>query len=102
EGIQFDGRIGAFAYLLFILLYAPCVAATAAIYKETSGGWALFVVCWTTFVAYSTATLFYQSMTFIKHPTSAGVWTAVVLFSAVAVVYLLRIFGARRHSGAVL
>ncbi|MGZ8137493.1 MAG: Fe(2+) transporter permease subunit FeoB, partial [Methylococcaceae bacterium] len=28
---SFDGKAGAFAYLLFILLYAPCVAATAAI-----------------------------------------------------------------------
>ena len=27
---RFDGNSGAFAYLLFILLYAPCVAATAA------------------------------------------------------------------------
>ncbi|MGR8929401.1 MAG: Fe(2+) transporter permease subunit FeoB [Gammaproteobacteria bacterium] len=99
---QFDGQIGAFAYLLFILLYAPCVAATAAIYKETSGGWALFVVSWTTFVAYTTATLFYQSMTFSKHPSSAGIWTAIILLLAVTVVSVLRIFGAKRHPRVVL
>jgi len=100
---QFDGQIGAFAYLLFILLYAPCVAATAAIYKETSRNWALFVVCWTTFVAYTTATLFYQMMTFAKHPTSAGIWAAILLLLAVAVVSLLRIVGAKRHhTGVVL
>ena len=26
----FDGKIGAFAYLLFVLIYMPCVAAVAA------------------------------------------------------------------------
>ncbi|MDD1610927.1 MAG: Fe(2+) transporter permease subunit FeoB, partial [Methylococcaceae bacterium] len=45
---SFDGKAGAFAYLLFILLYAPCVAATAAIYRETNRNWTLFVVFWTT------------------------------------------------------
>lgn len=99
---QFDGQIGAFAYLLFILLYAPCVAATAAIYKETSGGWALFVVCWTTFVAYSTATLFYQGMTFAEHPASAGAWTAALLVLIAIVISVLRIYGARRHTGVIL
>ena len=32
---RFDGQIGAFAYLLAVLLYMPCVAATAAIWRET-------------------------------------------------------------------
>ncbi|MCD6293759.1 MAG: Fe(2+) transporter permease subunit FeoB, partial [Deltaproteobacteria bacterium] len=35
----FDGKIGAFAYLLFILLYFPCVAAIAAVYRETNLLW---------------------------------------------------------------
>ena len=65
---SFDGQVGAFAYLLFILLYAPCVAATAAIYRETSFNWTVFVVCWTTGIAYMTATIFYQVMSFQQHP----------------------------------
>lgn len=71
---SFDGRAGAFAYLLFILLYAPCVAATAAIYKETSAGWAVFVVCWTTGIAFMTATIFYQIMSYSQHPQYSLVW----------------------------
>ena len=39
----FDGKIGAFAYLLFILLYFPCVAAIAAVYRETNIKWTAFV-----------------------------------------------------------
>lgn len=95
---QFDGKVGAFAYLLFILLYAPCVAATAAIYKETSAGWALFVGCWTTFVAYMTATLFYQGMTFNQHPAATSLW--FVFFTLIFVVILigLRLYGSRQHT----
>lgn len=98
---HFDGQVGAFAYLLFILLYAPCVAATAAIYKETSGGWALFVVCWTTFLAYIAATLFYQVMTYAQHPTSSFIWlTGLSLFFAL-ILALLRFFGLRQAAGVL-
>ncbi|TPQ24344.1 Fe(2+) transporter permease subunit FeoB [Methylomonas koyamae] len=96
---HFDGRVGAFAYLLFILLYAPCVAATAAIYKETSGGWALFVVCWTTFVAYLTATLFYQGMTFSQHPQTAIGWIFGLTLLFAGVLLVLRFYGARQFRG---
>lgn len=71
---SFDGKVGAFAYLLFILLYAPCVAATAAIYRETNIGWTMFVVFWTTGIAYMTATIFYQAMTYSQHPYYSLVW----------------------------
>ena len=71
---SFDGKAGAFAYLLFILLYAPCVAATAAIYRETNRNWTLFVVFWTTGIAYMTATIFYQTMRYNEHPAYSLVW----------------------------
>lgn len=71
---SFDGQAGAFAYLLFILLYAPCVAATAAIYRETNRGWTLFVMLWTTGLAYMAATIFYQAMTLAQHPTDSLAW----------------------------
>ena len=78
---SFDGKAGAFAYLLFILLYAPCVAATAAIYRETNTGWTLFVVFWTTGIAYMTATIFYQAMTYSQHPQYSLVWISGLLIA---------------------
>ncbi|MGR9012646.1 MAG: Fe(2+) transporter permease subunit FeoB [Gammaproteobacteria bacterium] len=82
---SFDGKAGAFAYLLFILLYAPCVAATAAIYRETNLNWTVFVVLWTTGIAYMTATIFYQSMTYSLHPDYSLVWISglIIAFSVV-------------------
>ncbi len=82
---SFDGKAGAFAYLLFILLYAPCIAATAAIYRETNMNWTLFVLFWTTGIAYMTATIFYQAMTYSRHPDYSLVWISglIIAFSAV-------------------
>jgi ferrous iron transport protein B len=85
---SFDGQVGAFAYLLFILLYAPCVAATAAIFRETNAGWTVFVVLWTTGIAYMTATVFYQSMTFSQHPSYSLAW-----ISGLISVFAMVIFG---------
>jgi ferrous iron transport protein B len=97
---HFDGQVGAFAYLLFILLYAPCVAATAAIYKETSGGWALFVAGWTTFLAYLTATVFYQTMTYSQHPDSSLAWNGGLIGAFALILLALRFYGSRQNLGA--
>ncbi|MDZ7664102.1 MAG: nucleoside recognition domain-containing protein [Desulfotignum sp.] len=42
----FDGKVGAFAYLLLVLLYIPCAAAISTIYRETSLGWTAFACSW--------------------------------------------------------
>ncbi|MDM8565737.1 Fe(2+) transporter permease subunit FeoB [Candidatus Halobeggiatoa sp. HSG11] len=86
---RFDGQAGAFAYLLFILLYFPCAAATAAIYRETSMGWAIFAAAWTTGMAYMLATIFYQIATLAKHPTSSIAWIAGLLTLFMLVVGVL-------------
>jgi len=90
---SFDGKVGAFAYLLFILLYAPCVAATAAIYRETNLNWTIFVVFWTTGIAYMTATVFYQAMTYSRHPGYSLVWITGLIFAFLAVLIGLWLLG---------
>jgi ferrous iron transport protein B len=96
---KFDGKTGAFAYLLFVLLYAPCVAATAAIYRETSAGWTVFVVCWTTGIAYITATVFYQAMTWERHPEESLFWIVVCIAAFFAVVAALWLKGKLMQEG---
>ncbi len=52
----------AFAYLVFILLYVPCVAAVATIRKEMNSlKWTAFSVGWQIFVAYLASLLVYQA-----------------------------------------
>lgn len=74
----FGSRAAAVAYLLFILIYAPCVAAVAAIYRETGFRWMMFAVFYLTGLAWITATLFYQLATFHDHPASSAGWVAAL------------------------
>jgi len=86
---RFDGKIGAFAYLLFVLMYFPCVATIGVIVREAGLRWALFVATWTTGVAYTTATLFYQIATFNRHPFGSAAWILVFFLIAVISVHFL-------------
>jgi len=90
---RFDGKAGAFAYLLFILLYAPCAAATAAIQRETGTKWAIFVVFWTTGIAYMTATIFYQLATYAQHRESSLYWVIGLLMTFMMVVFAFWLAG---------
>lgn len=53
--------VTAFAYLMFILLYFPCVAVVAAVKKESGNWkWALFMITYTTAIAWFVAFLVNQ------------------------------------------
>ncbi len=88
--LRFDTRVAAFAYLLFVLMYFPCVAAMGAVYRETNAGWTAFVGCWTTGLAYWSAVLFYQVMMFQNHPASSIAWIVGLSAIAIATIVLMR------------
>jgi len=90
---RFDGVAGAFAYLLLILLYFPCTAALAAVYREANMGWTLFVAGWTTGIAYIAATVYYQAATIAAHPGSSLAWISGMLAIFVGVILALRYWG---------
>lgn len=92
---RFDGAAGAFAYLLFVLLYLPCAAATGAIFRETSARWTLFAACWTTALAYSASIVFYQGATFGRHPESSLAWIGFVVLALLGTIMVLRVAGSR-------
>jgi len=93
---RFGSEKAAIAYLLFILIYAPCVATMAAIYRETSLGWAIFAVTYLTVLAWTVAVSFYQLTTFTTHPLSSGLWLLVCLTLVVCGYSGLVLYG-RKH-----
>jgi len=97
---RFDGQAGAFAYLLFVLLYFPCVATIGAIKREAGRPWAIFVAAWTTTVAYITAVSFYQVATYSDHPTASVAWLVGLWGSFTLLIYLLRRWGQREQGRA--
>ena len=78
----------AYAFLLFILLYFPCVAAFGAMYRETGIKLAAFQSAYLTVFAWITATLFYQ----IAEGHSI-VWIITASALMAALVYLLHLMG---------
>ncbi len=90
----FDGQAGAFAYLLFVLLYFPCVATMAAIAREAGAAWAGFTAFWTTSMAYVTATAFYQLARFGAHPASS-----LLILALVAAYLAVLLLGLRWYAG---
>jgi len=87
---SFGGQLAAMSYLLFVLLYVPCVSTIATIAKELNNRWALFSLAWSTGLAYVISVLFYQSFTFKLHPGMSGMWIGICLSVIFGVVFLLR------------
>ena len=52
--------IVAYSFMLFILLYFPCIAALAAIRREAGTKWMVFEIFYTTAVAWLVSFIFYQ------------------------------------------
>lgn len=93
---HFDGAAGAFAYLLFVLLYMPCAAAMGALVRETGRQWALFTAAWCNYMAFMCATVFYQVATFAAHPEQSLFWIVSYGLSLV-----LLWWAGRRHGDIV-
>ncbi len=92
----FDGKAGAFAYLLFVLIYAPCVAAIAAIQRETGWKWMSFSVFYLTALAWGFATLFYQAATFHHHPLQSASWISIILVAMLSFGGVLKLVSMKR------
>ena len=70
----FSSDLAAFSYLLFILLYIPCVATVGALLRELGSYFAVFSVVWSLTLAYSLAVICYQIGTVAHHPLESLLW----------------------------
>ncbi len=99
---RFDGRLGAFVYMLFILLYTPCVATMGAINRELGPAWTTFSTAWTTGLAYGVSVMAYQAGAFFRHPGTSAAWIGSIILLLLLTIIGLRIAGRNRrfHSHA--
>lgn len=89
----FAGKIGAFSYLLFILLYTPCAAAMGAIKNEVGTRWASFAALWSFTLAYLAATFTFQLANIINQPIYASVCLLFVVGIFITIYFWLKRFG---------
>ncbi|KGJ89543.1 ferrous iron transport protein B [Thalassotalea sp. ND16A] len=89
----FAGTIGAFSYLLFILLYTPCAAAMGAIKNEVGSRWMAFAGLWSSALAYLAATFTFQIFNIAAQPVYASVCLLAVVTTFVLIYAWLKRFG---------
>ena len=82
---------GAYSYLLFILIYFPCIAALGAIVREIGTGFGWLSVVYLTVLGWIIATLFYQIA--VAHQP---VWILVPLLMIGAIILFFIMLGRRK------
>lgn len=72
----FESSASVFAFLVFALLYFPCMSTIAVIRKELGRGWASISLVWSTMLAYFLAIICYQLGSISSHPVTSLIWLA--------------------------
>lgn len=86
------GPLQAYAYLLFILIYFPCVAALGAVLREMGPGYGWLAIGYLTVLAWIVATLFYQIT--IGHQL---VWILIPLLLLAGIIWIFRWMGSHNN-----
>lgn len=89
----FGSTASAIAFLVFVLLYSPCAAALAMLFREHGYKWMLFAFAYLTALAWMVATLVYQCLAFDAYSIY---WIAMCVGAFGLIYYNLRSIG-RRH-----
>jgi ferrous iron transport protein B len=76
---RFQSARAAYAYLLFVLLYLPCVSTFAVTVRELNWRYAWLGLAWSLGLAYAVAVTFYQLSAFTHHPWQSAVWVSAVV-----------------------
>ncbi|MBU2896435.1 Fe(2+) transporter permease subunit FeoB [Vibrio hepatarius] len=87
----------AFAYLIFILLYTPCVAAMGAYAREFGQKYARFIAVWTMGLAYGSAALYYQVTHFTHNPAYSSAWISGIIIASLLTYRALQVTGKKQQ-----
>ncbi len=92
----FGSSAAVIAYMIFILLYTPCVAALGAVYREAGTKWTFMVAAWTFILGWICATGYYQlSLLGTEKGGGAMAWLIALVVIIVSLFLLLRLFGKK-------
>lgn len=97
---QFQSRGAAFAYLVFVLLYFPCISTLAAMQREIGRRWALMSMGWSCGFAYAAAVMTYQIISIASVGWSAVCWVVVMFLFMLFIMKWLQMTGHRALSGS--
>ena len=93
--IAFDSLAAAFAYMLFVLLYVPCVSVISAMAREATRAWAWLSVVWSTSIAYVSAVIVYQLAQLAITPLYSLIWIISVVGYIILLVVGMKYFSQK-------
>ena len=82
--------VSAYAYLLFILIYFPCVAALGVAIQETGRVYGALLVTYLTLLAWIVSTLFYQLF-----EGGSAAWIAVAVSLGLGIFITFKVIGRK-------
>ncbi|OXX34711.1 ferrous iron transport protein B [Vibrio sp. V09_P4A23P171] len=88
----------AFAYLIFILLYTPCVAAMGAYVREFGANYARFIAVWTMGLAYGGGALYYQATRITETPVESLTWIIAIIMVSLLTFKMLKRKGLQQKT----
>ncbi|MFT6835721.1 MAG: ferrous iron transport protein B [Francisellaceae bacterium] len=89
---SFGSVSAAFAYLLFVLLYVPCVATIGAMAREAGHGWSWLSVIWSTSIAYVLAVVVFQFTELWANTLSASISIFLALAYIAILIWMMKYF----------
>lgn len=92
--VRFGGWASAMAFLLFIVLYSPCMAALTMLFQEHGAKWTIFSFIYLNLLAWLISTVFYQIVAF---SSQSYIWLSVALVSFIIIFVNLKIIGNRNE-----
>lgn len=95
---SFGSKAAVMAYLIFILLYTPCVSALGAVYREAGLRWTLFVGSWTFLVAWLFASAYYQYTQLDISPNALS-WLIGFMVSFIFIIVIMKCVGKGGYMG---
>lgn len=88
--VRFGSILSAYSYLIFVLLYVPCISVLSTIARETNLNWMTFSILWGLNVAYSVSALFYQIATLSQHIQYSFLVMGIIIIFNLLLIILLR------------
>lgn len=93
----FGSPEAAFCYLLFVLLYFPCISTLAVMKREIGAKWAYFSLIWSCAIAYGLSVFVYQALTFSDHPKTSLAWLLSIALTVALTIIVMK-FASKRGS----
>lgn len=94
---KFKNIYSAIAYLLFMMIYTPCLITLGAVRKELNSKWMHFTNVWNIILAYVLGTCAYQLLTFSAHAIFSTCWIGGCITLFVILYAILKKLSSKLH-----